>query len=280
MRSWYAQQGFLTRAVRSPFADQLIFGGAWSLLFTLLDQHYSKRVTQDLDIDVLQVDSEHDLRAMIQTILRTPLLPEQEDHLVFDETFSLRRILPGTDGGGYRAVLLARLGPTTRILFTLDMALAFHVVPQPEVMPVPRLLQPMTTIPVWLAPVEAVLAGKVASLLKIGFQTTRLKDFYDCWLASQQRDFVGDRMMAALQATCQQQGAALDPTAEVFSSSVALRDPGQEARWQTFLSANWIEAPAFPVVVQALRDLYVPVLDGTAAGHIWQYQAHQWVLLT
>lgn len=277
VRSWYAQQGFLMRAALSPFADQIIAGGAWSLLITLLDQHYVQRVTQDLDLDLPQVDNEPDLRAMLQAIISTPLPPDLDDHLAFDSTFSLKRTLPGTDAGGYRVVLQARLGPTTRILFTLDLALAFAVVPQPAVVQVPRLLQPQTTIAVRLAPVEAVLAGKVASLLKNGFRTTRYKDFYDCWLASQQRDFAGDRMLAALQATCQQQSVALNPQAEVFTSVEAPLDAQQGARWETFLADNWITAPAFPVVVQTFRAFYLPVVEGSAAGSIWQPRQQEWI---
>lgn len=276
VRSWYAQQGFLTRAALSPFAYQIIAGGAWSLLITLFKQNYIQRVTQDLDLDLPQVDNESDLRAMIAAIINTPLPPDLDDHLVFDANFSLKHILPGTDAGGYRVVLLARLGPTTRILFTLDVALAFEVVPPPEVLQVPRLLQPKTTIPVRLAPVEAVLAGKVAGVLKNGFKTTRLKDFYDCWLASQQRDFYEDRLLAALQATCQQQGVSLNPQAEVFTSTDAPLDMGQEARWETFLADNWLEAPAFSVVIQAFRLFYLPVIDGTASGHVWRHQEQRW----
>lgn len=275
-RNWYAQQGFLQRAAFSPYAEQIVAGGAWALLITLLDHDYSLRITRDLDLDLPGVDNEHALRVLIETILKTPLPPELDDHLVFDTRFSIRHILPGTDAGGYRVVLTARLGPTTRILFSIDMALAFEVAPAPQVVQVPRLLQPQITVPVLLAPVEAILAGKVSSLLRNGFQTTRLKDFYDCWLACQRRDFSGDRMIEALQATCRQQGVRVDPQAEVFTSLDAPLDAGQEARWKTFLSGNWLDAPDFPTVVQVFRRFYLPVVDGTAAGHIWRHPEQQW----
>ena len=279
VRNWYAQQGFLTRASLSSYADQVIAGGAWSLLITLLGQNYSQRVTRDLDLDLPRIDNEHDLRRMVETILQTPLPPEQEDYLLFDPQFSMKHILPGTDAGGYRVVLTARLGPTTRIRFSLDMALAFEVVPQPEVIAVPRLLQPQMSIAVRLAPVEAVLSGKVASLLKNGFQTTRQKDFYDCWLASQQRDFSGDRMIAALKSTCQQQGVAVDPQAEVFTSLDVPLTVEQETRWKTFLVDNWLSAPSFPEVVRTFRGFYLPVVNGAAAGYTWHYQRQEWRII-
>ena len=275
-RNWYAQQGFLTRVACSPYADQIVAGGAWSLLITLLDRNYRQRVTRDLDLDLPGIDNERDLRVLLEAIIQTPLPPELDDHLVFDARFSIRHILPGTDAGGYRVVLTARLGPTTRILFSVDMALAFQVAPPPQVVQIPRLLQPQASVPVWLAPVEAVLAGKVASLLRNGFQTTRLKDFYDCFLASQRRDFSGDRMIEALQATCRQQGVTVDAQAEVFTSLDAPLDAGQEVRWKTFLTDNWLEAPAFAVVVQAFRRFSLSVVDGTAAGQIWQHQHQEW----
>lgn len=276
VRNWYAQQGFLQRAALSPVADQIVAGGAWSLLMTLLDRDYRQRVTRDLDFDLPGIDTEPALRRLVETIITTTLPPELDDHLVFDPHFSIKHILPGTDAGGYRIVLTAQLGPTTRIRFSLDMALAFEVVPQPEVMAVPRLLQPQATMPVWVAPVEAVLAGKVASLLRNGFKTTRLKDFYDCLLACQRRDFSGERLIEALQATCRQQGVLVDPQAEVFTSLDALLDSGQEERWKTFLADNWLKAPAFSVVVQAFRRFYLPAVDGTAAGQIWRHQRQEW----
>src|SRR5690242_7583693 len=46
VRNWYAQQGFLSRVAFSPYADQIVAGGAWSLLITLLGQNYSQRVTR------------------------------------------------------------------------------------------------------------------------------------------------------------------------------------------------------------------------------------------
>ena len=275
-RNWYAQQGFLLRAAHSPYAEHIVAGGAWALLIMLLDHNYSLRITRDLDLDLPGVTNEPALRALIETIIKTPLPPELDDHLVFDSRFSIRHILPGTDAGGYRVVLTARLGPTTRILFSIDMALAFEVAPAPQVVQVPRLLQPKMTVPVLLAPVEAILAGKVASLLRNGFQTTRLKDFYDCWLACQRRDFTGDRMIEALQATCRQQGVALDPQAEVFTSVEAPLAAELEERWKAFLSGNWLEAPTFAVVVQAFRQLYRPVVEGTVTGYIWHHQRQEW----
>jgi hypothetical protein len=280
VRGWYAQQGFLARAARALSADQLIVAGATSLRLTLLAQQYGGRVTQDLDIDLPQISDEGHLRALLEAIITAPLPADQDDHLVFEPTFSLKHVLPGTAAGGYRAVIHARLGASTRILFTLDIALQVEVVPTPEMIEVERLLQPAAPIPVHVAPVEAVLAGKVASLLRNGFQTTRLKDFYDCWLASERRDFEGDRMIAAVQAICRQQGVAIDPQAEVFSANVLPQDGAQLERWETFLKVRWLEAPAFPVVVQALRALYVPVLDGTAAGRIWQHQHQLWSALS
>lgn len=276
-RIWFAQQGFLTRVAESEYAKATITAGAWALVQTLLDREYARRVTADLDIDLPEVDTEAELRALLKAIIETPLPPELDDHLVFEPEFSLKHILPGTDAGGYRAVLMARLGPTTRIRFTLDIALAFRVVPAPEEILVPRLLQPAVTIPVQMAPIEAVLAGKVASLLKNGFATTRIKDFYDCWLASQLRDFDGNRMVAALQSTCQQQQVTIDPKAEVFTSSTAPYEPWQQERWATFLEDHWVQGPAFPEAVQALRALYLPVLEGTAANCIWRSKRQRWI---
>lgn len=275
-RSMYAQQGFLARVAQSAYAEASITAGAWSLVFTLLDQEYARRVTADLDIDLPQVSTEAELRDVLKAIIETPVPSELDDHLVFESEFSLKHILPGTDVGGYRTVLIAKLGPTTRIKFTLDIALAFRVVPSPEEIEVPRLLQPSVTIPVQMAPIEAVLAGKVASLLRNGFRTTRVKDFYDCWLASQLRDFEGNRMIAALQSTCEQQKVTIAPEAEVFTSSTVPYEPWQQERWATFLEDHWIQAPAFPEAVQALRALYSPVLDKTAENRTWLHHQQQW----
>lgn len=105
VRSWYAQQGFLARLAASPYAGQLIVGGAWSLTLARPAEYSEQRVTRDLDVDVPQVSDEHELRALLEAIISTRLPSDQDDHLEFEPLFTLKRVLPGTPAVGYRAVM-------------------------------------------------------------------------------------------------------------------------------------------------------------------------------
>lgn len=274
MRRLYFLDGFLARLAQTPHHSQFVLGGGLFLLKLALGATQA-RPTQDADFSCLGLSNDATvLLPALRTIVRIPAA----DAVVFDEAhIRLNTIMQQGPLFGVRARLPARLG-NARELLALDLAFGMPLIPGPQLRAVPTTLDPSITIPVYTYPLETIMAGKVASMLFHGAQNTRFKDYFDLHALAYTQDFDGAILEAALVATCQVQGLALDPTNVVFTSSTFLTDPQQLQGWTALTTSSGIaaRAPTFAEAIMTIRALYGPVLTGSASGRTWDHAAQLW----
>ena len=122
---------------------------------------------------------------------------------------------------------------------------------------------------------ETVVAEKFETMVKLGLVNSRMKDFYDIWLLSQQFDFEGSVLSNAITRTFvhrkTQMLAAPTALAPVFG------DDGQkQTQWRAFLRKTQLtDAPAaLPDVIGVLALFLLPmaqtIVDGRAFNHTWK----------
>ncbi len=274
MRRLYFFDGFLARLAQAPYHSQFVLGGGLFLLKLAVGAAQA-RPTQDADFSCLGLTNGlATLRPVLQAIVRVP----QPDAVVFDDA-RIRLIVIMQQGPllGVRARIPARLGNAREVL-ALDLAFGMPLIPGPQLRAVPTTLDPAVTIPIYTYPLETIVAGKVASILFHGAQNTRYKDYFDLHALAHTQDFDGSTLEAALVATCQVQGLALDPTNVVFASPTFLTDPQQLQGWSSFVVSSGLaaRAPSFAEAITMVRQLYGPVLSGTAGGRTWDHTAQRW----
>ena len=190
----YACERFLYRLGASPIRDRCILKGA-SLLAVWMDEPY--RATRDVDVLALDGSDERYVRQLVATICGVPC---PEDAVGFDLT-SLR-VFPIRTGQPYpsqRIKLTARLG-NARIPLQVDIGFGDVVVPGPEEVQFPTLMDGMAAPLVRAYPRTSTIAEKFEAIVQLGQQNSRMKDFHDIWALSETFSFDGSVLSDAIQA--------------------------------------------------------------------------------
>lgn len=275
MRLFYIQDAFLARLALSPYQQHFVLGGALLLLKTVQNLSES-RPTQDADFTCIGLAPDE---MLIGTILQDIVQIPHTDEVIFDASvLAIETIQQQGALKGLRARIPARLG-NAREMLSLDLVFGTALVSGPQVRQVSMTLDPLVTVSLLTYPLQVVMSGKVASILLHAVNNTRYKDYFDLHVLARKQDFDGSTLETALQATCQAQGVALDPSNAVMTSPTFLTDANQLKQWERFVTHSGLEAraPSFAEAIMAVRALYGPVLAGAAAGHRWDHMLQQWV---
>lgn len=270
----YIQEAFIVRLIASPYWEALTLGGSQRLYRRdILQGLIGARPTQDIDF---RCQLENNPAVLLEMVRQITSLPA-EDGVAFDASIQLKPILEQTGHPGMQVRVDGFVG-VARATLWCDLAFGTPLVPGQETLLFPRLLHPDESLAVHSYPLEAVLAGKLAALLKHGNQDSRCKDAYDIWFLAQRLDFIGATLRAALEAACTYQGVPLDPDAEAFASPAFLTDAHQLSLWDQFARRIGTrgEVPAFAVAMEMVRRLYGPVLRGEVGGKLWDHRVLRW----
>ena len=257
----YGAERLLYRLGRSPHRDRFVLKGA--MLFALWGGSVY-RATRDLDFTGYGDSSEEALR---QCFLEICTLPVEDDGLEFDtSTIRVDPILDQAEYNGVRVRFEARLG-SARIPMQVDVGFGNAIEPAPRDEDYPPLLDgPAPRIRAY--PVEAVVAEKLHAVHRFGETNTRLKDFYDLYVLSEQFEFDAGRLGRAVAATFERRATRIDSTLPAGLHPRFFADDARVRQWRAYLSRNRLPgAPAnFQVVGERLRAFLGPVWEGLATS--------------
>ena len=259
--SLYAIERLLYRLAQSPFAGQFILKGA--ILFAVWTGRLH-RPTHDLDLRGYGDDSAQTLTRTFQAVCQASVMP---DGIEFDpQSIRVTEIREGQEYGGQRISLNATLG-TARIAVQIDVGFGDAVTPAASLTLYPTLLDfPAPTLRVY--PKEAVVAEKLHAMVVHGLLNSRMKDFYDLWVLSQQFAFVGDTLAEAIAATFARRHTPLPDSLPLALTAAFGDHPDKRIQWQAFLRRNHLEQSdiAFPTVIALLADFLALPLAAARAG--------------
>ena len=269
----FALERLLCRVATSSRADRFLLKGA--LLFSLwYDQPH--RPTRHADLLGFGPDDAETLVATFREIAAIDL----DDGIAFDpESVRADTIREDTRYGGLR-VRLNGLINNVRCALQIDVGFGDAVMPAPQTVVFPVLLDDLAAPTLRVYPVYTVIAEKYHAMVILGLANTRMKDFFDITTIAQRTDLDGSTLAQAIAATFARRGTALPTLPPVALTREFGDDDGKQRQWQAFLRKNHIAAGGLSETVNLLLKLLWPASqvaarsDGATAA--WKADERRW----
>jgi hypothetical protein len=184
----YVLEGYLTRLVASPRADQFVLKGG-----VLLAAFGERRPTRDVDLQAQELDNDADeVRSAVCEIASIEL----DDGIIFDVDAASAEIIRDEDAyAGVRVSMSAQLA-TARPHFHVDLSVGDPISPPPVELRIPRLLGGEVIVRGY--PLAMVHAEKIVTAVSRGTVSTRWRDFADIYLLSRHHPIDGDELIASV----------------------------------------------------------------------------------
>lgn len=253
----YGTERLLDRLSRSKYKDRFLLKGAMLFAVWAGAPH---RATRDADLLGTAAMTPADAERAIREIAA---IPNPADGLAFDlESIRALDIREENEYGGVRITLNASLDGA-RISLQVDLAFGEAVVPPPETVELPTLLE-FPPIQLRAYPPEVTIAEKFEAMVKLGLANSRMKDYYDVWYLAKHRRFDPKRLKRAARATFTRRGTVLPTETPDGLSDAFGADTEREGMWRAFLERASIppaERPTLVAVVGTIRLFLMAIAD-------------------
>ena len=255
----FALERLLFRLGASTRAADFVIKGA--MLFAAWTES-PHRSTRDLDLLGLGAITADNLRASFRLICDTAV---PEDGLRFDAgTIRIEDIREQQEYVGFRLTMSVYLG-TARIPLQVDIGVGDPVVPGPEMITYPTLLDlPPPHLQAYTR--ESLVAEKTHAIVTLGIGNSRMKDFYDIMVLSLLFPFSGNTLLRAIRATFERRGTAMPESVPTGLTDAFGLDGVKRAQWDGFrrrLAEAGNKAELSEVIIR-LREFLWPVLQAAS----------------
>lgn len=260
----YARERFLYRLACSPHRDRFVLKGA-VLFYVWSDQPH--RATRDIDFTGYGSFTAEEVRSVFRDICLTGVEP---DGLDFDpQGIQVEEIRDDHEYGGVRVKLRPRLG-RARLPLRIDIGVGDVVTPDPVHFRYPTLLSDLGTPELRGYPPEVVVAEKLHTVVRLGLINSRMKDYYDLYVLSQEHEFDGSTLGDAIAATFARRSTDVPVEVPLGLSDGFVADAGKQSQWRYFVARNQLAHDDIGLadVVVALRTFFMPLLEVLARGEV------------
>jgi hypothetical protein len=255
---YYAMERFLYRLSKSPQANRFVLKGA---LMLRVWRSPELRPTMDIDMLGRTSNEEADIVVQIRDILTTDVAT---DGLAFDtDSIQAERIVEDADYEGIRIRFLATLG-SAKINMRIDIGFGDVVYPDPEESDLPTLLNfPPPRLLCYSR--ESSISEKFEAMVKLGMLNSRMKDFYDIWLLSQQFDFDGAKLTEAIRLTFERRGTNLPLEVEAFAEPFI---EAKQTQWAAFCKRLQLDhvPTSFGEITDSLDRFLSPIVSALSTN--------------
>jgi predicted nucleotidyltransferase component of viral defense system len=245
----YGLERLLYRLSQSDYRDDFVMKGAMMFVVWAGEPY---RATKDLDLLALQSASRDRFRDIFRHLCSTSVV---EDGLVFEkDTVTAEDIREEQTYQGVRVKLMAKLG-TAKIPLQVDIGFGDTITPTPSKAEFPVLLDfPAPRLAMYRR--ETTIAEKFEAMVHLGMLNSRMKDFYDIWVLSQQFDFDGGVLSGAIEATFRRRQTTLPSTVPLALTPEFSGSPVKQAQWGAFVRRSRLKlaTEGFEKVVVAIGD--------------------------
>jgi predicted nucleotidyltransferase component of viral defense system len=249
----YGMERFLYRLSRSRYRHDFILKGA-TLFLVWTGEYY--RPTKDLD---LLFSGSSDLRRLEAIIREICVIPCEQDGVIFlDDSVKAERIKADQEYHGVRIKAAGRLD-TVRIALQIDVGFGDAVVPAPDAMDFPSLLDaPVSHLEVY--PRETMVAEKYQAMVELGMANSRMKDFYDLWVLAGNFTFDGALLAEAIKTTFQRRKTVLPDNEPLAFTPHFYLDKAKLSMWHAFLNKGdfKIKNESLEMVVRFIASFIMP----------------------
>ena len=261
---YFAMERFLYRLSNSPYADNFILKGA--LMLTVWEAPLTR--------PTMYIDFLGRIENRVETLVRvTREICQQDvnpDGIVFDVgNIDAERIAEDADYEGIRIRFRGSLD-TARFVIQLDIGFGDIIVPSPELMNYPTILDlPAPQLRGYSR--ESTIAEKFEAMVKLGILNSRMKDFFDIWLLSHQFDFEGAILAEAITKTFSTRGTKI-PAEPLALTDAFAEDTTKATQWRGFVRRNRLsEAPKdFSEIIVSIGAFLKPISESLAGGRVFK----------
>ena len=253
----YALERFLYRLGKSSYKKSFILKGA--LLFWVWGEN-SYRPTRDADFLAHGDDSLDHLKKVIQEMCTIEVSDDGMFYLA--NTVQVLRLKEGEEYQGARVTFVGKL-TEAKIAMQIDIGFGDVVTPKPKEITYPTLLkiEPPT---LKAYPQETVISEKLQAMVMLGIANSRMKDFYDIWLMSNQFAFDGALLSEAIQKTFERRKTEI-PKKLPFALTAEFYDtPIKQSQWSAFIQKNKLVPDGsikFSETINQIKRFLMPLLE-------------------
>ena len=210
----YFQERLLYRLSISKYRENFILKGA--LLFLIYEMPRNRPTK---DIDFLGVDTSNEEESLLN-IMKEVAVISADDGVWFDpESFTSERITEQAEYNGVRIYCIPHL-EQAKIRFHFDIGFGDTVVPNTIKLKYPTLLEDSPTPEILAYPPETAIAEKFDSIVRLGYATSRLKDFFDIYYMAHHYEFQSDTLHDAIDSKFKNRGTNITEKSTIFSLSL------------------------------------------------------------
>lgn len=252
----YAMERFLHRISISPHAYGVILKGA-----LLLKTIGLPRARPTMDIDLLRKGAAD--RDSLVALVRECAAIETDDGIKF-----LTESVVGSDidkDGGYtgtRVLFEGRMN-NVRLPMQIDFGVGDVMVPGPRMITFPHILNGEMELLAY--PVQSAMAEKIQAMVALGQANSRMKDFYDVWVCSQNLSFDAT-LLDAIAATFEKRKTVVP--SEIPTAFTREFIASHQSQWNAF-TKKILEpdlAGKFAEIVAAVQDFAMPAMQAVVRG--------------
>lgn len=249
---YYAMERFLYRLSVSSHQSSFYLKGG---LMLMVWDPMSHRATVDIDLLAKTSNSIANLQKIINEICAIEVVP---DGLVFaPETLKLTEAQLEAEYHGISAAFSAQLF-TAKLPMRIDFGFSDTILPHPANVKYPALLDfPPPELKGYTP--QTSIAEKFESIIRLGFANTRMKDFYDIWLMTQQFDFDRKELQGIILQVLKNRGTALETAPIAFLKSF-YDNQIKKDKWNAFLRDISHEAISLETIMLDLRTFFKDLL--------------------
>jgi len=250
---YFAMERFLYRLSKSSHVERFVLKGGLMLSAWKAPQ---SRPTKDMDF-LARLSNEPD--SIVAVIREICDVPDETDGLRFDSSsLEAKVIKEDADYEGVRVTFLAYL-QNARVHMQIDLGFGDVVIPEPVKISYPTILG-HDAPEIHGYPRETTIAEKFEALVKLGLLNSRIRDFFDLWMLSQQFEFDGQTLARAIRETFANRGTEIDIDPVALKPEFA-SDATKQSQWNGFCRKSRIDfAPArLQEVCDAISQFLLPV---------------------
>ncbi len=224
---YYAMERFLYRLSVSPYCGSFYLKGG---LMLMVWDPTSHRATVDIDLLAKTPNNIPNLGTIITEICAIKVVP---DGVLFaTDLLKLQEAQLNAEYRGISAAFSAQLF-TAKLPMRIDFGFSDTILPRPANVKYPTLLDLPAPKLKGYTP-ETSIAEKFESIIRLGVANTRMKDFYDIWLLTQQFDFDRPALYAIMRQVLSNRGTPAGTLPAAFSESF-YGDSIKKDKWNAFL---------------------------------------------
>lgn len=250
----FFQERFLYKLSLSPYQNNFILKGA-----LLLMAYDIERTRPTKDIDFLGKSIKNDVGSLKEIIQEICSIKTNDGIEFIKEKISAERIKEESEYGGVRIHIPYQMH-TIKGVIQIDIGFGDKIIKGPTKIEFPTLLDmPAPLINVYS--LETAIAEKFEAIVKLNFQTSRMKDFFDIDHISTYSAFDSSILLEALTITFKTRGTNLEDRKTIFSEEFKT-DNKKESQWKAFLNKSKILSDKnFVDIVNNIEKFIKPIFS-------------------